>query len=198
MENTERLLGLQAAANYLNAIEEPAEIVATIKNLLPVVKSGARLTGDLSVINPLLDSYAANPVEFRSVIRMIIQARSDRDWSTREYKGLLSGETPAEREKWSTVSINLKKDFTRKYVKNTRDRLNRALDLHNNKLAYNDRIKGKARLDWLTEQWKKWSEEREKYVRKGNDGRMSRAEIALKTAEFWEMIDDQMDEKEGK
>jgi len=198
MENKERLLLIQKAANYLNGLEEPAEVVAVIKSILPLVESGVRLTGDRSVLNPLLDSYEKNPVEFRSIVRMIIQARAQRDWSTRELKLLLVGETEEERLKWSALSINIKNEFTRKYVKNTRERLKRALNIENNKRAYDDRIRGTDRLVWEQKKWQEWTKQKEDYVRDGKEGRLSRAYIAERTAEFWDIIDDQLDKLEGR
>lgn len=198
MEQNDRLMRLGEAANYLNRLEEPDEVVVLIKSILPLVSAGARFTGDYSVLNELLESFNKNPVEFRSIIRMIIKKRVEREWSTREYKALLTGETPEEREKWTEVNVNIKNEFTRKYVSNTRDRLRRALAIHNNKLAYDNRIRGTERLAWEQKQWQAWTDEKEQYVRAGTEGRLSRAYIAEKTAEFWEIIDDRLSLAEGR
>jgi hypothetical protein len=178
---------LLEAVNHMIAETDPRytlealQATSTLRARHPV-----KLSGVLSVLNPLLELQDDNPVGFQR-IQGLIDAR-------RTHAGLAPCWPKGDPEKFD------KNAYQRQLMAMRRERSGRALAIENMQRTERDRLVGTNRLEYENRQLGLWGEKADILVdeaKKASGGRISRDQIAAIKQRFFESLEVELDEREA-
>jgi hypothetical protein len=176
LEAVRTLISSPNAVQLYNALHA----VLRLPPALPV-----KLSGDSSVLNPLLTLARTNKEQFDNVL-MLIDGK-------RETKNL-----PALREQPPPQRFD-KNKYQAIFMDQSRVRQRRAVSVENDRRPPKDRLVGNARLEFMRQQQKQWKVRRDQVIsaaRAANGGTLSQDVYQTLLDQFWAGIDDELTEME--
>lgn len=151
---------LVAPVGELVAQRDIDDTVKRLKTLMELPGNGVKFTGEFAVYNPLLELAQHDSEAFRSVVRLIMKKRAQKNLPYSPLRALLVGETDAERELWLREAENIAAEVNRGYVASMRERLRRLVKIENMTRSPSNQLVGKSRLDFTSTMWSRWAERR--------------------------------------
>ena len=176
---------LLAAANILinhpdaQHLYETMVAVADLSRQFPI-----QLTGPAEPLNPLLEVRLDAVDVYERIIALV------------EEKRRAVGYEPLQRQADDKFDKN---EYMREFMERKRQRQRRATDIENMMRPERDRLRGRARLDFMDRQSARWKDEldaRLERVRQAHNGRIPKAVLQLTREQFWQNVDRQLDELE--
>lgn len=177
LEAVNDLIQDHAAAIKVTALDE----VAKLKRRYPI-----KLTGELAILNPLLNLMSDDPDAWEQVKRLIDTKRA-----LLEFEPLW----PAPKK---VTFADRKNEYQAKLMARIRERANRAVEIENMQRPERDRLIGNARLEFMRITTNNWGKERDARIaaEKAANGKLTKAQIDAIRDKFWQSIDDMLDAKE--
>lgn len=175
---------LAAAVNELVQAEDASSKLDAIEAITPAARRyTARLTGELEVLNPLVELAVSSPDKYQRMLVLVDEARAR--------AGLLPlrAKKPFDKRAW-----------VRDTMEQRRIRERRAADIENMTRAYKDRLTGQARMNFMQAQYNRWAQRYKEMLAEAQEQvggehlpRPLRAEIK---ARWWAEVDAELDAKE--
>ncbi len=154
--------------------------VAQLKSVHPVY-----LAGEAAVLNPLVDAYRESPEWFDRQIAKVDDRR----------RALLKAPLVPPPDDGFDKSA-----YMREFMQTKRTRMRRAADIENMLRPARDRLVGRARLDFMDAAAAKWKAEMDRRVEAARQvadgGRLPKETLDTVRKQFWEYVDQQLDEAE--
>lgn len=173
------------AVNALVGEAGPA-LFADLTALVPTARAlGARFSGERSVLNPLLSLAVSSPAQFERVIALVERKRDE---------AYLPPLAQGAEDRFD------KADYMRDFMQHKRERERRAVDIENMIRPAHDRLKGRARLDFMQMQSAKWKDARDRALERARETlgrRLRKDEVRDTVTAFWSTIDRELDELEA-
>lgn len=178
LEAVNDLIQDHAAALKVTALDE----VAKLKRRYPI-----KLTGELAILNPLLNLMSDDPDAWEQVKILI-----DKKRALLEFEPLW----PAPKK---VTFADRKNEYQAKLMARIRERANRAVEIENMQRPERDRLIGNARLEFMRLTTNKWGKERDARIaaEKAAAGKLTKAQIDAIRDKFWLSVDEMLDEKEA-
>jgi hypothetical protein len=177
LEAVNDLIQDHAATLKVTALDE----VAKLKRRYPI-----KLTGELAILNPLLNLMLDDPDAWEQVKRLIDTKRA-----LLEFEPLW----PAPKK---VTFADRKNEYQAKLMARIRERANRAVEIENMQRPERDRLIGNARLEFMRITTNNWGKERDARIaaEKAAAGKLTKVQIDAIRDKFWQSIDDMLDAKE--
>lgn len=179
LEAVNDLIQDHAAAIKVTALDE----VAKLKRRYAI-----KLTGELAILNPLLNLMSDDPDAWEQVKRLIDIKRALLDFEPL---------WPAPKK---VTFADRKNEYQAKLMARIRERANRAVEIENMQRPERDRLIGNARLEFMRLTTNKWGKERDEKIaaaKTAAGGRLTKAQIDAIRDKFWQSVDEMLDEKEA-
>lgn len=176
---------LAEAANTLIHSSEAPEMYQTLLEVLGLpLKLPVKLTGDASVLNPLLAMARRDRSAFDRVIDLIESKRASREMSP-----LRQPRTEAKFDK---------NEYQRELMADRRVRQIKALDIENLRRPPSSQLIGHPRMEFMRVQQGKWTDQLEAILVANKTGKtMTKAKRQAISAQFWQGIDRELEESEA-
>lgn len=178
---------LLTAVNKLVQDSSANHLYLKMLELIPVARRiGARFVGDDAELNPLIDLAVADADKYASVMQLVETKRAQQGMPALDAARTEDGHFD-------------KVDYMRDFMQEKRLRERRAADIENMIRAPKDRLVGRARLDFMQMQSKKWKQQRDVALdaaRAECSGKLSRAQMSALLDKFWAKIDSDLDDLE--
>lgn len=178
---------LLEAINDLIHDPDPRVKKSALDSVISVGKNyPVRLTGDMRVLNPLVDLALADPDAWEAVKKLI------------DDKRMVGGLPPA----WPAPErprFNIR-EYQRQLMAQIRERGGRAVELENLQRSDRDKLIGAGRAEFMRRQTLEWGKRRDKALDEAAQvaGRkLSKVEQDAVRSRFWASIDDELDSKEA-
>lgn len=175
----EQLLG---AVNALIQAEDAAPLYQDLIALLPAAKTlGARFSDHRAVLNPLLELAITDRERLDRVIELVERKRAEAE---------LPPMVPEADDGFD------KTEYMRDFMAQKRERERRAVDIENLLRSERDRLRGRARLDFMQSQSAKWKLARDtalQAARESEGKRLARQQVRAVLDAFWATIDRELD-----
>lgn len=178
---------LLAAVNRLVTDEEAARLYEALNDVIPVARRlGARLTGDLADLNPLIELACQRPEHYDNVMLLV------------ETKREQAGKGPLDPKRNAIEKFD-KNEYMAEFMQRKRERERKAADIENMLRPERDRLIGRSRLDFMQMQagkWKQQLDERIETARKATGTRLKKEQLEVIRRAFWDEVDRYLDELE--
>jgi hypothetical protein len=176
---------LLVAVNELIRSEDARQKLDAVEAILPAARRySAVLTGELAIMNPLVELAVKQSDKFEKVLDLVDDKRAA--------AGLLPLRTKGDQFD--------KNAYMKEFMVQKRARERRAADIENMMRPERDRLIGRARTDFMQRQAARWKEERDALLERArsnyDSGRIPREELDLLLKQFWENVDKQLDDLE--
>jgi len=177
LEAVNDLIQDHAAALKVTALDE----VAKLKRRYPI-----KLTGELAILNPLLNLMSDDADAWEQVKRLIDTKRA-----LLEFEPLW----PAPKK---VTFADRKNEYQAKLMARIRERANRAVEIENMQRPERDRLIGNARLEFMRVTTNNWGKERDARIaaERAVAGKLTKPQIDAIRDKFWQSIDEMLDAKE--
>lgn len=179
--------------NILVQADNAGEMFEALQDVIPLARRlGVRLDGPLAVLNPLVALAVSNPEHYDNVLYLV------------ETKREAAGLAPLDPLRNAAEKFD-KTEYQANFMQQKREREKRAAEIENMMRREQDRLVGKARLEFMQAQSAKWKRELDAKIitaraqsgAPGPDGKPSRIKKAQLDAirrSHWDAIDRELDE----
>lgn len=174
---------LVQAVNFLVLDPSAPQHFDALRSLLKVAALPVQFTGDLSLLNPLVELYRDDRDAFQRVLDLVDNKRSHQGW-------------PPLQERQTDFDRN---EYQREFMHQKRARERRIAEIENMSRPERDRLIGTARLEFMRRQSNVWKKRRDALLeasRKAQGGTLSKEQTNKLLSQFWEQIDAELDEAE--
>lgn len=177
LEAVNDLIQDHAASLKVTALDE----VAKLKRRYPI-----KLTGEMAILNPLLNLMSDDPPAWEQVKRLIDTKRA-----VLEFEPLW----PAPKK---VTFADRKNEYQAKLMARIRERANRAVEIENMQRPERDRLIGNARLEFMRVTTNNWGKQRDALIaaERAAAGKLTKPQIDAIRDKFWQSIDEMLDAKE--
>lgn len=181
---TEKQLLAEAANTLINDNKAP-EMFKTLLDVMGLPPTlPVKLSGEASVLNPLLTMARRDREAFNRVIDLIESKRASREMSP-----LRQPETETKFDK---------NEYQRELMADRRVRQIKALDIENLRRPPSSQLIGHPRMEFMRVQQGKWTDQLETLLAAHKTGKtMTKAKRQEISAQFWQGIDLQLEETEA-
>lgn len=177
---------VKAAARWLVSDPDAAEAFSSLEAVIRLgPKLPVKLTGAAAELNPLLYAYRDDPGLYETVMEWVQKKRAE------------AGLAPVGLQPPTGFD---KTQYMREFMQQKRIRERRAVGIENMLRSERDRLKGRTRMDFLTNVVARWKAERDTMLdaaREKIGGQLSKPQMQQVLENFWKMVDARLDEQEA-